>query len=136
MGQAKARRELRVESIAEPISHYTDAVVFGDLVYVSGCVGSDRSGRILAPDDVVAQARLALENVGAILTAAGTGFENVLKVTVLLTDVADRVPVNAVRQEFFGSARPASTLIGVASLALPDAKVEIEAVACLPPHAD
>ena len=136
MVPVKARRELRVESIAEPISHYTDAVVFGDLVYVSGCVGSDRTGRILAPDDVVAQARLALENVGAVLAAAGTGFENVLKVTVFLTDVADRVPINTVRQEFFGSARPASTLVQVASLALPDAKVEIEAVACLPPQAD
>lgn len=136
MGPVKARRELRVESIADPISHYTDAVVFGNVVYVSGCVGSDRSGRILAPDNVVAQARLALENVGAVLAAAGTGFENVLKVTVFLTDVADRVPINAVRQEFFGSARPASTLVQVASLALPDAKVEIEAVACLPPQAD
>jgi 2-iminobutanoate/2-iminopropanoate deaminase len=136
MAAVKARRELRVESIAEPISHYTDAVVFGDLIYISGCVGSDRSGRILAPDDVVAQARLALENVGAVLAAAGTGFENVLKVTVFLTDAADRVPINAVRQEFFGSARPASTLVQVASLALPDAKVEIEAVACVPPRAD
>ena len=46
MAPVKARRELRVESIAEPISHYTDAVVYGDLVYVSGCVGSDRSGQI------------------------------------------------------------------------------------------
>lgn len=132
----KVRRELRVESIAEPISHYTDAVVFDNLVFVSGCVGSDSSGRIVAPDDAVAQARLALENIGAVLAAAGTGFENVLKVTVFLTDVADRVPINAVRQEYFGSARPASTLVQVAALAIPEAKVEIEAVACLPPRAD
>ena len=109
----KARRELRVASIAEPISHYTDAVIFGDLVFV-------------------VQARQALQNIGDVLAAAGTGFENVLKVTVLLTDVADRAAINVVRKEFFGSARPASTLIGVAALALPDAKVEIEAVACLP----
>jgi len=128
----KARRELRVASIAEPISHYTDAVIFGDLVFVSGAVGSDVTGRILEPDDVVAQARQALQNIGDVLAAAGTGFENVLKVTVLLTDVADRAAINVVRKEFFGSARPASTLIGVAALALPDAKVEIEAVACLP----
>ncbi|MGH3187521.1 MAG: RidA family protein [Streptosporangiaceae bacterium] len=128
----KARRELRVASIAEPISHYTDAVIFGDLVFVSGAVGSDATGRILQPDDVVAQARQALRNIGDVLAAAGTGFENVLKVTVLLTDVADRAPINAVRKEFFGSALPASTLIGVAALALPDAKVEIEAIACLP----
>lgn len=136
MAPVKARRELRVESIAEPISHYTDAVVFGDVVYVSGCVGSDSSGRILAPDDVSAQARLALENIGTVLAAAGTGFENILKVTVFVTDVADREPINVVRQEFFGESRPASTLVQVASLALPDAKVEIEAVASVPSHVE
>ena len=94
----KARRELRVASIAEPISHYTDAVIFGDLVFVSGAVGSDATGRILEPDDVVAQARQALQNIGDVLAAAGTGFENVLKVTVLLTDVADRAAINISRK--------------------------------------
>ena len=128
---ADARRELRVDGIAEPISHYTDAVVFGEVIYVSGCIGADVSGMIVAPDDVVAQARQALENMGAILAAAGTGFENVLKVTVYVTSMADRVPINAVRQEFFGQARPASTLVEVSALARPDAKVEVEAIAAL-----
>ena len=64
----------------------------------------------------------------AILDAAGASFADVLKVTVYLTDVEDRKKINPVRQEFFGSARPASTLIGVQALAIPGMKVEIEAV--------
>ena len=62
------------------------------------------------------------------LEAAGAGFGDVLKVTVYLTDVEDRKKINPVRQEFFGNARPASTLIGVQALAIPGMKVEIEAV--------
>jgi enamine deaminase RidA (YjgF/YER057c/UK114 family) len=64
-----------------------------------------------------------------VLKAAGIGFSDVLKVTVYLTDVADRTVINPVRQEYFGAARPASTLIGVAQLAVPGMKIEIEAVA-------
>jgi enamine deaminase RidA (YjgF/YER057c/UK114 family) len=66
-----------------------------------------------------------------VLDAAGASFGDILKVTVYLTDVRDRAAINPVRQEFFGAARPASTLIGVAALAVPGMKIEIEAVAGL-----
>ena len=59
----------------------------------------------------------------------GATFADVLKVTVYLTDISDRPLINPVRQEFFGSTRPASTLVQVSALAIPGAKVEIEAVA-------
>ena len=59
-------------------------------------------------------------------------FADILKVTVYLTDVNDREKINPVRQEFFGDARPASTLIGVAALAIPGMKVEIEAIVGMP----
>ena len=81
--------------------------------------------------DVVAQTRQVFVNLKKVLGAAGTSFDKVLKVTVYLTDVADRTKINPVRQEFFGSARPASTLIGVNELAIPGMKVEIEAVVAL-----
>ena len=68
----------------------------------------------------------------AILAAAGCGFEDVVKVTVFLTNVDDRPLINPVRQEVFGSARPASTLVEVSRLVVPGAKVEIEAVALVP----
>jgi len=123
------REEIRVPGQAEPISHYTDAVRAGDLVFVSGCVPVDSEGRLVGGDDVVAQARQAFANVGAVLAAAGVTFVDVAKVTVFLTDVDDRAKINPVRQEVFGDSRPASTLVEVSRLAIAGAKIEVEAIA-------
>ena len=126
------RREYRVEGLAEPISHYTDAVVAGELLFISGLVGVDRDGALVGEDDVVAQTRQVFENMRTVLAEAGCRFEDVVKVTVYLTDVDDRPKINPVRKEVFGDARPASTLVEVSRLAVPGAKVEIEAVALIP----
>jgi 2-iminobutanoate/2-iminopropanoate deaminase len=123
------REEIRVPGQPEPMSHYTDAVRIGDLLFVSGCVPVDADGRLVGEDDIVAQARRTFENVGAVLAAGGSSFANVAKVTVYLTDVDDRPKINPIRQEFFGAARPASTLVEVSRLAVPGAKIEVEAVA-------
>ena len=124
------RTELRVPALAEPISHYTDAVRAGDLLFVSGCVPVDGEGR-LVPGDVVAQTQQVFANIGAVLEAAGAGFGDVVKVTVFLLDVDDRQAVNTVRTEVFGTARPASTLVEVTRLAIPGALIEVEAVALI-----
>ena len=124
------REEIRVPGLAEPISHYTDAVRAGDLVFISGCVPVDADGR-LVPGDVVAQTRQVFANIGAVLAASGAEFGDVVKVTVFLVDVDDRAAVNTVRREVFGAARPASTLVEVSRLAIPGARVEVEAVALL-----
>lgn len=121
------REEFRVEGLNEPISHYTDAVRFGNLLFVSGVAPLDESGK-LVPGDVVAQAKQVFVNLGKVLRVAHADFGDVLKVTVFLTDVADRARVNPVREQFFGAARPASTLIGVNALAVDGMKIEIEAV--------
>ena len=126
------REEIRLPGLGEPISHYTDAVRVGDLLFVSGCVPTDASGNVVGGDDVAAQARKVFENIGEILAAAGTGFEDVAKVTVYLTDVDDRPAINPVRKEFFGETRPASTLVEVSRLAIPGIKIEVEAVARVP----
>jgi 2-iminobutanoate/2-iminopropanoate deaminase len=126
------RREFRVEGLGEPISHYTDAVQFENLLFISGVAPFDEHSRLVAPGDAVAQTRKILQNMKKILDAAGVGFADVLRVTVYLTDVNDRPLINPVRQEFFGSARPASTLIGVSELVVPGMKVEIEAIAAMP----
>jgi reactive intermediate/imine deaminase len=126
------RQEIRVPGQSEPISHYTDAVRAGDLLFVSGCVPVDGDGRLVGGDDVVAQARQVFANVGAILEAGGATFADVVKVTVYVTDIADRTRINPVRQEVFGEARPASTLVEVSALAIPGAKLEVEAVALVP----
>jgi 2-iminobutanoate/2-iminopropanoate deaminase len=126
------REEIRVEALAEPISHYTDAVRVGDLLFVSGCVPVDGAGELVGGDDVVAQARQVFANVGAVLAAAGASFADVVKVTLYLVDVDDRARINPVRQEVFGATRPASTLVEVSRLAIPGARLEVEAVARVP----
>ena len=127
-----SRREIRVETLAEPISHFTDAVVAGDFVYVSGIVPVDGDGQLVGGDDVVAQVRQVFQNMRVVLAAAGSGFEDVVKVTLFLTDIDDRPRINPVRQEVFGATRPASTLVEVPRLAVDGAKVEIECVALVP----
>ncbi len=126
------REEFRVEALSEPLSHYTDAVRYGDVLYVSGIAPLDAGGKLVGADDAVAQTRQVLENMQLILEAAGTDFSQTLRVTVYLTDVADRTRINPVRQEFFGDAKPASTLIGISELAVPGMKVEIEAIVAIP----
>ena len=121
------REEFRINGLNEPISHYTDAVRFGNLLFVSGVAPLDEAGKLVS-SDVVVQAKQVFANLKKLLRAADAEFADVLKVTVFLTDVADRTKINPVRQQFFGSARPASTLIGVKGLALDGMKIEIEAV--------
>jgi 2-iminobutanoate/2-iminopropanoate deaminase len=118
-----------VAGLPEPISHYTDAVLAGGLLFVSGCVPVDERGHLVGSGDVVAQARQVFANVGKVLAAAGTRFADIVKVTVYLLNVDDRARINPVRQDVFGRSRPASTLIEVSRLAVPGALLEIDAVA-------
>jgi 2-iminobutanoate/2-iminopropanoate deaminase len=124
------RREIIVEGVAPPISHYAHAVIAGDTLYVSGIVPVDADGNLVGAD-VVAQARAVFSIMGRVLAAAGASAADVVKVTVYLLDVDDRPRINPVRQEFFGATRPASTLVEVSRLAVEGARLEIEAVAHL-----
>jgi 2-iminobutanoate/2-iminopropanoate deaminase len=126
------REEFSLETSPPALSHYTDAVRWGDILFVSGCVALDAAGEVVSPGDAGTQARVVHENLGAALRAAGTDFAHVLKVTVFLTDIGDRQAVNEVRKEYFGDSFPASTLVEVVSLVLPGLVVEIEAIAGIP----
>ncbi len=125
-----SRRELRVHGLPEPISHYCDAVHAGELLFISGVVPVEANGALVA-GDVVAQAEQVFKLIGQVLGAAGGGAADVVKVTVYLLDIDDRPLINPVRQAFFGSARPASTLVEVSRLAVPGARLEVEAIASL-----
>ena len=122
------RQEIRVKGLSEPISHYTDAVRFGNLLFVSGVAPLDEQQNLVGADDPIAQVRQVFANMDKILRSVDASFQDVLKITVYLTNIADRAKINPVREQYFGSARPASTLIGVNELAIPGMRVEIEAV--------
>ncbi|ODU04446.1 MAG: enamine deaminase RidA [Pseudonocardia sp. SCN 72-86] len=126
------REELVVPGGAPTVSHYTDAVRFGDLLHVSGMVALSPDGEVVGRGDVTAQARYVHELLGKTFALVGASFADVLKVTVYLTDIDDRQAVNEIRKEFFGAAKPASTLVQVSALVLPELLVEIEAVVGIP----
>ena len=132
MSPAGKREEFTVPGLSPPISHYCDAVRFGDLLLISGLVGVDEHGKVVGEGDAARQTRQIFENMKKVLDAAGASFADVLKVTVFMTDIDDRPKINPVRQEFFGDARPASTLVEVRRLVRPDLLLEIEAVVGLP----
>ena len=123
-------QRLMVDGQLPPVSHYCHVVRAGALIWVSGAIGVAADGTV--PDDVGTQAELAHASIDACLRAAGAGAEHVVKVNVYLTDIGDRAKINPARQRYFGEHRPASTLVGVTALVLPNAKVEIEATAVVP----
>ncbi len=120
---------IRARGLAEPISHYTDAVRAGNTVYISGQGAIDEQGRVVGGSDITAQTRRVLENMRLVLAAAGASFDDIVKVTVYLKNVDDRAKVNEVRKEYFGNTRPASTLIEISRFAIDGMLIEIEAVA-------
>jgi 2-iminobutanoate/2-iminopropanoate deaminase len=118
------------EKAPAPIGPYSQAVRAGDWLFLSGSLGFDPATGDFVPGDAAAQARKALENMGAVLEAAGATFEHVVKTTVFLADMNDFAAVNAVYGEFFTGTPPARSAVQVARLPK-DGFVEIEAIAHL-----
>jgi 2-iminobutanoate/2-iminopropanoate deaminase len=122
------RQEYTVVGLPAAISHYADAVRFGDLLFVSGLTAHDENGRLVGKGDAASQTQQIFINMQKIFDAIGARFSDVLKVTVYLTDIGDREKINPIRKQFFGDTKPASTLVEVSKLALEGMKVEIEAI--------
>ena len=129
MSDAAKIQPLMLPDQMAPVSHYCHGVRAGDRLWISGMVGIRLDGSI--PEDVVEQFDVALDYVDGVLRSQGGEPRNVVKVQVFLTDVNDRVKINPRRQAYFGEHRPASTLVQIAALILPELKVEIEAEAVL-----
>ena len=116
-----------------PAVGFAHAAAAGDLVVLGGQTGTDPSGRIIAPGDLVAQFAQAIRNVAAALEAAGSRPERALRLTYFVTDVAayraGLRPIGSAYREVFGRHYPASSLFEVSALFDPDALVEIECLA-------
>ena len=110
-----------------PVSHYCHVVRADRHVWVSGSVGLRADGSV--PESTVDQFRICLATIDACLKQVGARPRHVVKVTIFMTDIADRPLINPLRIEYFGEHRPASTLVEVTKLVDPRLKVEIEAVA-------
>ena len=125
-----ARQVVSAAGAPKAIGPYSHAVVAGEFIFTAGQAGVDpQSGRLL--EGIEAQTRQALQNIAAILSAAGGSLANVVKTTVFLANMADFPAMNKVYAEFFPTDPPARTTVVAAALPL-GALVEIEAVAWLP----
>ena len=112
----------------EAIGPYSQAVRSTGLVFCSGQVALDPASGELVGASVADQTRRAMENLGAVLAAAGSGFDRVVKVTAYLTDIGDFPEFNDVYGTYFSDSPPARATVGVASLPK-GALVEVECVA-------
>ena len=121
------KKVIATEHAPKAVGPYSQAIMTGDTLYVSGQIPvNPEDGTV--KETIEEQSRQALKNVGEILKAAGMDYSYVVKTTVLLADIADFKPMNAVYAEFFTSEQPARACFQVAALPL-GVKVEIEAIA-------
>lgn len=126
-----ARKEIvRTEGAPAPIGPYSQATRLGDLVFVAGQGPIDPATKAVPPD-VQGQTRQVMNNIKAILEAAGSGLEHVLKTTCYLRDMNEFGLFNQVYGEFFVTAPPARTTIQAARLPM-DISVEVEVIAYVP----
>ncbi|KAB2920352.1 MAG: RidA family protein [Hyphomicrobiaceae bacterium] len=121
-------------SKGKAIGPYSLAIQSGDLVFLSGQIPLDGATGKLVEGDVAAQARQSLENLKAILDAAGLSFAHVVKTTIFLTSMGDFAAVNEVYKSYVSEPYPARSTIAVAALPM-GAKVEIEMIAVRPEEA-
>ncbi|MGH7628423.1 MAG: RidA family protein [Gemmatimonadales bacterium] len=121
-------RAVATAGAPKAIGPYSQGIVVGGLVFTAGQVALDPATTELVGGGVQEQTARALDNLRAILEAAGSGMGQVVKTTVFLTDMADFAEMNAVYAQAFGDHRPARSTVGVKALPR-GARVEIEAIA-------
>jgi len=121
-----------VQTSAAPaaIGTYSQAVIAGGLVFVSGQIPLDPDSGEMTGGDIRAQIHRVFDNLSAIAAAAGTGLDNAVKITVYLTDLAHFGAVNEIMEEYFSMPYPARAAVGVASLPR-GAAVEADAILSL-----
>ena len=123
------------DSVAVPVGPYSHlaTVEVGDAVflYLAGQVALDNEGNLVGQNNMPEQAEQVFENIKAILEASHAALEDVIKITIFLTDMSNRDELRTMLRRYFPGTPPTSTLVQVSQLANPALLIEVEAVAVI-----
>lgn len=108
---------------------FSHAIKAGNTVYVAGVVGADENWKVVG--GIEAQVDRAYENLRRVLEAAGAKMTDVVKMTHYCRDIDELITASGVRPKYFGSYRPADTMVQVVRLAMPEFRVEVDAIAVI-----
>ena len=125
-------RPVHAANLPKPLGPYSPALAFERLVFVSGQGATDPATGLLAGPDIETQTAQCLENLAAILTAAGSNLQSVLRCGVFLVDMSEFSRMNQVYARMFGEHRPARTTIQAPALPMQGLRVEIDCIAYVP----
>lgn len=124
------KKVIKTDKAPLPVGPYSQAVIYGELVFISGQISLDPATNTLVRGTIEEEARLVLDNIKAILEEAGSSLEKVLKTTVFLADIEDFGKFNEVYEQYFSSHPPARSCIQAGRLPK-GMKVEVEVIAHL-----
>lgn len=125
------KERLRPPQVMRTVGPWEQVVKVGNLVFISGQTPMTADGKLVGKGDAAAQTRQVMENMQAVVTAAGGALSDIVKITVFVTNIKDLPAIMKVREEYFKTDFPSSTAAEVNALANPDWLVEIEAIAVL-----
>ena len=124
-------RSVSTEKAPKAIGPYSQAIVSGDLIFTAGQIGLDPATGEIVGGEIKLQTARVLDNMAAVLEAAGSGLDKVVKCTVFLVDFAEFAAMNEVYAQRFGQHRPARSTVGTSALPR-GARIEIDAIARRP----
>jgi enamine deaminase RidA (YjgF/YER057c/UK114 family) len=126
-------KKINPATMKHPTKAYSNGILVplgsANLLFVTGQVAQDSEGKVVAPDNAAEQTRFIFNHIGEILKDADMSFDDVVKAQIFVTNMDESSKVSAVRDEFFVSSKPASTMVEINRLVKPGCCVEIEVIA-------